>query len=329
MEKKHLIIKIIKKGLIFVLLYILISTINILFFTPKGVGHFKNLESKELYTKYYEEILSKMPEPSWKGKVETKWGMVMVYKWDAENEKGNKPILLIPGHSAGVTMWSYNLPYLRKNHTVYAFDALGDSGLSIQSVPFNNNKDVSNYIIEVIDALKIDKVNLMGHSFGGGTSLEFAIDYKDRINSLVLIEPAFGLSNIPPKAMFGGIVSSISFLPKGVKNWGTSLLTGEDPKQISDENDSLALMINVAIENYSTQVPNPKVYSKEELGKISFPVYLAIGSKSPISGQNVLEKVKAIQKQESKIYEGATHSLPMVVPEKLDNDLQKFWEKYK
>ena len=52
----------------------------------------------------------------------------------------------------------------------------------------------SNRIIGVLDALGIQKATLVGHSFGGGATVEAALRNSSRMNSLVLVDAALGLN---------------------------------------------------------------------------------------------------------------------------------------
>lgn len=55
-------------------------------------------------------------------------GIVHVYEWSAPETAETTPVVLIPGRSSGVPMWSANLPGFVETHRVLAFDALGDAG---------------------------------------------------------------------------------------------------------------------------------------------------------------------------------------------------------
>ena len=51
-------------------------------------------------------------------------------------------------------------------------------------------------IRNMLDALNIEKVHLVGNSMGGATSIAFAIDYPERLDKLVLMGPAGGGTSI-------------------------------------------------------------------------------------------------------------------------------------
>lgn len=42
-------------------------------------------------------------------------------------------------------------------------------------------------VIDLMDALNIEKTNLVGNSFGGGLAISLAIKYPNRFNKIVLM----------------------------------------------------------------------------------------------------------------------------------------------
>ena len=221
-------------------------------------------------------------------------------------------------------MWEENISGFLNYHTVYVFDSLGDAGKSIQNVPLNNLEDTLSYIEDVMGDLGLEKVHLVGHSFGGGVALNFGVKYPDRIQTVTLLDPAFTLNYPKMSALIGGTLSTLPFLPEKIQTWGTSQLTGESTENITGE-EPLALMIKSAMKDYSTQIPSPKVIKEEELKKISFPVYVAVAEKSPIAGQVAFENSAYIPKVTRKLYPETTHSLPMEIADELAKDLNGFW----
>ena len=79
-----------------------------------------------------------------------------VYIWDAGNaavDRDSYPIVLLPGRSSGVPMWSANVSALIHSRQVIAFDALGDAGLSVQSAPLTSMGDQAAWIDQVVTAV--------------------------------------------------------------------------------------------------------------------------------------------------------------------------------
>lgn len=106
------------------------------------------------------------------------------------------PVMLIHGSGAGVTAWAnwrLAIPELARRFRVVAPDMLG-FGYSARPAGLTYSKDVwLRHAVGFLDAMKLDKVDLVGNSFGGGLALALAIRHPDRVRRLVLMG-AVGLS---------------------------------------------------------------------------------------------------------------------------------------
>ncbi len=84
--------------------------------------------------------------------------------------------------------------------------AQGYRVIALDQAPFgfsdNQNRDFSRTaqaerLYQVLDGLGIAKVYLVGHSYGGGVTLEAALRYPERVYGLVLVCPVTGLPDAP------------------------------------------------------------------------------------------------------------------------------------
>jgi pimeloyl-ACP methyl ester carboxylesterase len=100
-------------------------------------------------------------------------------------------------------------------------------------------------IKEVLDALEIDQVDLVGNDSGGGISQIFAANHPDRIRSLTLTN-CDTHTNWPPVAFMpfikmvkaGGLPDTLNALLKDKNIWRSQDALGpcyEDPSTVSDE----------------------------------------------------------------------------------------------
>lgn len=99
------------------------------------------------------------------------------------------PVILI--HGGGMWLYSYrdNIPELSRTFTVYALDMPGYG----YTVPRANSpryglKVMTDTLLEFMDALKIEKASLVGHSWGGGWAIHFAHNHPERVDKLCLID---------------------------------------------------------------------------------------------------------------------------------------------
>jgi 2-hydroxymuconate-semialdehyde hydrolase len=103
------------------------------------------------------------------------------------------PIFLIHGSGPGVTAyanWRLTMPVLSEKFRVIAPDMVG-FGFTERPAGVQYSMDMwVSHALSLMDALKIDKANLVGNSFGGGLALALAIRSPDRVNRLALMGPA-------------------------------------------------------------------------------------------------------------------------------------------
>lgn len=99
-------------------------------------------------------------------------------------------ILLIHGSGPGVTSWANwrgIIPELSKPARVIAPDMLG---FGYTQCPENIKLDSATWVkslVGLLDNLDIEKVSIVGNSFGGAIALAFAHKHPERVNKLVLM----------------------------------------------------------------------------------------------------------------------------------------------
>jgi len=96
------------------------------------------------------------------------------------------PLLLLHGIGDSSRTWDQVLPLLASKFTVIAPDLLGHG---------DSDKPRADYAIsayacgmrDLLGALDIDKVTLVGHSLGGGVAMQFAYQFPERCERMVLV----------------------------------------------------------------------------------------------------------------------------------------------
>ncbi len=108
------------------------------------------------------------------------------------------PFVLVHGFTGSSLDFVDQLPALAPDAQVIALDQRGH-GASTNTGPYTEAQYVAD-LIGFLDALGIDRCDLLGHSFGGMVALRAALDHPERFRSLVLMDTAPGpLELFPPK----------------------------------------------------------------------------------------------------------------------------------
>ncbi len=122
-------------------------------------------------------------------------------------EKGEgEPVILIHGFFYDSYMWNKNMDALAERFKVYALDLWG-WGYSTREPMDYGYPLYADQLLKFMDALNIQKASLVGQSMGGGTCILFALQHRDRVNKVILVDPA-GMPNPLP------LMGKITNLPK-------------------------------------------------------------------------------------------------------------------
>jgi 2-hydroxymuconate-semialdehyde hydrolase len=106
------------------------------------------------------------------------------------------PILLVHGSGPGVTAWANwrgVIPTLSQRSRVIAPDMLG---FGYTHTPLGMKLNLGAWVgqlVALLDALKIEKISVVGNSFGGAVALALAVRHPQRVERLALMG-AVGLS---------------------------------------------------------------------------------------------------------------------------------------
>jgi pimeloyl-ACP methyl ester carboxylesterase len=96
------------------------------------------------------------------------------------------PLLLIHGIGDSSETWRSVLPALARKHLVIAPDLLGH-GMSAKPRADYSVAAYANGMRDLLGVLDIDRVSLVGHSLGGGVAMQFAYQFPEKTERMVLV----------------------------------------------------------------------------------------------------------------------------------------------
>lgn len=105
-----------------------------------------------------------------------------------------KPLLMIAGLASDSQSWLPVIIPLSKKYQLITFDNRGVG----RSDPDNSNLSISNLAddaLALINHLKLNKVNVLGHSMGGMIAMELAKNYPERVENLILAATSVKVGN--------------------------------------------------------------------------------------------------------------------------------------
>jgi 2-hydroxymuconate-semialdehyde hydrolase len=134
-------------------------------------------------------------------------GLDLHYKqWGPDN---GQPILLIPGAMAWSETWAPIAELLGNNGFRVIAPDLPPFGYSERPSSGDYSRQAqARRILAFADAAGLKQFVLLGHSFGGGATMETALIAPDRISGLVLLDVALGLDRPPSKPPLAPLFSA-------------------------------------------------------------------------------------------------------------------------
>lgn len=100
------------------------------------------------------------------------------------------PVILLHGSGPGVSAWAnwrLTLQSLSSDFRMLAPDMAGFGYSKAPSGMTHTRQSWLDQIVSFLDALKLDRVNVIGNSFGGSMALALAIAHPDRVKRMILM----------------------------------------------------------------------------------------------------------------------------------------------
>lgn len=218
------------------------------------------------------------------------------------------PLVMLHGALASSSHLLLELSALLKSFRVYAVDVIGQSVKSADVRLRVDNNDYGAWLGEVLDQLKLQRVRLIGVSWGGFVAQRFTAVAPERVEKLALLVPA-GMVSGSAWAGFSkmGWPMSMYLLspsPARLRKFAEGLLTTLDDEWLPYIGDSFL--------SYKLNMKVPALSKPEEFKNFEAPV-LVIAAEHDVSfpGQSVLDRSKQLFKNpDTELLKGSQHSPP-------------------
>lgn len=106
------------------------------------------------------------------------------------------PLVLIHGLGSARTVWKPIVPALAKDFEVIAVDLPGHGRTPWARRTVMTPAAMAGYVLETLEACRIDRAHLVGNSLGGWVALELAAAAPARVRSVTALAPA-GMRDAP------------------------------------------------------------------------------------------------------------------------------------
>lgn len=150
---------------------------------------YKSGEGHARMAAWYEAALQRLPAPFEARTVDTRQGYTHVL---VMGSVGAPPIVMIHGLGGCAPMWQPQMAALAADYRLYALDTIGQPGKSAPNFPPYSGTGYGEWLVDVLDALEIERAGVIGLSLGGWLTTRLASRAPKRVASMVLLSsPGF------------------------------------------------------------------------------------------------------------------------------------------
>ena len=246
------------------------------------------------------------------------------------------PIVLIHGWSFDTRCWDDQFAAFARDYRVLRYDlrGFGKSALPDTIQSYSHTDD----LIALLDFLDLERVHVLGHSFGGRIAIDFTLNYPERTITLLLPDAAMDVTGLELSEELADWIGN---------TWQTGRESGiEQAKEIwikgsplapAMQNPNAAKKVKQMIDDYSGwhwKNNDPYVgitpYPPERLIKIKAPSLIIVGGLNPQFYFRAAEIQKEhIPNSEMVVLPGVGHALNIENPEEFNEIVLGFLSRNK
>ncbi|MCB0583008.1 MAG: alpha/beta hydrolase [Phaeodactylibacter sp.] len=249
---------------------------------------FKSGAGKREIFRLYDQKLQELNIDYQEEDIRTAFGKTRVLN---TGDKGRPPLLLIHGANgcAPVALEAY--PNLGRHYRVFAVDVLAQPNKSEGERPSMKDDSYGRWVNELIDALGLQQVTLLGFSFGGLIILKTLINDERRIKAAYLASPAYIVNGNPLKALLRMFLPMRRFM-KTKKRKYVEQVVGE---LFTDRNEFAIQYLSAVFEHFEMDFTPVPVITKAEAKGITTPItLLAAGQDLLFPGPKMIRRTQRI-----------------------------------
>ena len=227
------------------------------------------------------------------------------------------PVILIPGFASGAWNWFRQAEELSKDFQIITFDPRG-IGKSKASDEQLQNLSMQTFVEDValiLDELKIEKAHVLGASFGGFVAQEFALNFPERVDKLILAcTTAGGANHVKPDIEILRSFAPDPSLPLGekIRRFIRPAFTDEFNRNHADEIEKVCRMREQSLVSDAVYMAQLQVAftldTESKLGEIECETLVITGDKdSVVPMENSLNLARKIPNAKLEIIENGSH----------------------
>ena len=243
----------------------------------------------------------------------------------------NAPVVVaLHGVGANSMHWRFQFAGLSDRYRVIAWNAPGYMLSDAFVKDWPDCRDFADALADFLAALSLERVNLLGNSFGSRVAQCFAAHFPERVIKMALTGTGIGQKSITEERKREVVATREAQIAKGGYGFGARVAALLGPKAPPE---------TAAIVQHTLRATNPRgfmhgvklglsdFYGPDVADRFTFPVLLIQGSDDKINpmDRNAALLIKALPQGRLEVLEGYGHLPEVEAPEAVNRMLRDFF----
>lgn len=249
--------------------------------------------------------------------------------YNDEGPVGTPVIIFIHGFPLNKSMFNKQMEALKVNYRVIAYDIRGHGDSDISDEDFTIDLFVSD-LLNLMNALKIEKIILCGLSMGGYIALNAIENFPERFDALILSDTHCRADSRVAKEKRSKVIESIK--KNGIEKYADEIIKNLfAPESFKSKNQEIDVAWEMTVKTYRQSLYNTlrALYKRNDtcirLPEIKVPVSIMVGREDgitpPASRSWMHEKIKG---SIIHIKSNAGHKSKVENPVEFNDQIMKF-----
>jgi pimeloyl-ACP methyl ester carboxylesterase len=245
------------------------------------------------------------------------------------------PLVMIMGLGGAISAWSRQIPELSEKYRVIVFDNRGAGASDKPDVEYSIGLFARD-TVGLLDRLNIGQAHILGVSMGGMIAQEIALNYPERVRSLVLCCTSCGWKESihPPEEVLQTLMAREGLSPEEIARQGLPFIFTDD--YIKNYPEEIEKFIALELENpqpiyaFNRQLAAVMMFdSSSRLKEIKAPTLVLTGREDIlVPPQNSRLLAEKIPSAELLILDGGAHCFFWEISAKFNRAVLNFLDKY-
>lgn len=240
-------------------------------------------------------------------------------------------VLLLHGVGANAMHWRFQLAGLSDRYRVIAWNAPGYILSDAFAKDTPSCRDYADAVVDFLASLGVDKVNIVGNSFGSRVGQCFAIHNPDRVLKLAMTGTGIGLKDVPEEAKAKVIATREGQIGKGGYGFGArvaALLGPNASPELTAEVQRVVRATQPRGFMHGVKLGLVNGYSPDEVApKLTMPVLLIQGGADKVNpaDKNADILIKVLKNGRMEKLDNIGHLPEVEVPDNVNKMLRDFF----